>query len=384
MIRTGIWFVAAPLALCACASVPARHAAQPAAPYPSGRTIAAVSWLFPTGSARRRAIGSDLWPCTWAMDDDLYCAWGDGGGFDGNDDRIGRVSLGFARVHGTPGADGTGFQGKNVWGQLPYAQVQADFGGKVDSLIAVAGSLFAIGGFWTSANSADPAHHGEAGPLKALLRSDDGARSWSIVSTSAAFSTGSFLDFGRDNRDGHGYVYIYYQRAGEADRFYLKRIREDRLAARAPRDSDLQYWQRAHRLIYSTIWSSREADASPVFFDPRGVLTQFVVYDARLDRYLLTIGHHPQGNAATGSAGQIGLFEAAHPWGPWNTVGYYDDWDGISARDDGDFLGLHIPSKWISADGASFWAVFSDVGAYDAFNLVKGALSVRHRWWQIR
>src|ERR1700733_11513878 len=87
------------------------------APYPPSRMIGAVTWDFSAGTTSRRALGSDLWPCTWASDDNQYCAWGDGGGFDGNDDNIGRVSLGFARIAGIPAADGSsGFTGKNVWG----------------------------------------------------------------------------------------------------------------------------------------------------------------------------------------------------------------------------------------------------------------------------
>src|ERR1700735_3692934 len=62
---------------------------SPPAPYPQSHAIPAVSWDF-SQSTLRAAIGSDLWPCTWSRDDNLYCAWGDGGGFDGNDDQVGR------------------------------------------------------------------------------------------------------------------------------------------------------------------------------------------------------------------------------------------------------------------------------------------------------
>jgi hypothetical protein len=37
---------------------------------------------------------------------------------------------------------------------------------------------------------------------------------------------------------------------------------------------------------------------------------------------------------------------------------------------------MHIPAKWIGPDGSTFWAVFSGLHAFDAFNLVRGTLSV--------
>jgi hypothetical protein len=59
----------------------------------------------------RDAPGSDNWQLTWADDNHLYGAWGDGGGFGGaNSD--GRVSLGFARVEG----DWSDYKGVNIWG----------------------------------------------------------------------------------------------------------------------------------------------------------------------------------------------------------------------------------------------------------------------------
>jgi len=383
LARTGISCILAPLCLYGCA-LPLTGARQLSpAPYASSDTVVAVRWQFAPVSRQRRALGSDLWPCTWGADDALYCAWGDGGGFDGNDARNGRVSLGFAKVNGSPSAaEAAGLRGRNVWGQLPYAQVQADFGGKVDSMICVDGSLFAVGGLWTRSNTADPAHHSEVGPLRALMRSDDLARSWSIVTSAPGLSQGAFLNFGRDNRGRiDRYIYLYYQLPGDANRVYLKRIRDDRLTSRSPGERDLQYWHGTRFLGSVASWSPRQKDARPVFVDARGALTPAVVYDTPLKRFLLTIGHHPQDDSSAASAGQMGLFESRHPWGPWATVAYYDHWDGINSHANGDFLGLQIPSKWISPDGRSFWAVFSDVGAYDAFNFVQATLAVKAHWW---
>src|SRR5689334_21595599 len=69
------------------------------APYPPSPVIETITWHWDT--RRTAASGSDLWPVTWADDDNLYAAWGDGGGFGGTD-HDGRVSLGFARIEGPP------------------------------------------------------------------------------------------------------------------------------------------------------------------------------------------------------------------------------------------------------------------------------------------
>src|SRR5450631_2946983 len=135
-------------------------------PYPFSRLVSGVTWDFSEIVPQRKALGSDLWPCAWAADGDLYCAWGDGGGFDGNDDNIGRVSVGFARITGIPiSGEPSAITGKNVWGAPPYAESAATFGGKVGSMTAVNGILYAYGGFWTGDNSQDPVHTSGRGRL---------------------------------------------------------------------------------------------------------------------------------------------------------------------------------------------------------------------------
>jgi hypothetical protein len=353
----------------------------------AGQAIVGVHWNFPLEQAGRKALGSDLWPCTWAADDDLYCAWGDGGGFDGNDDHIGRASLGFARVRGRPSvADPGAYVGSNIWGQRPYAEVQATFGGKVDSLIAVAGSLYATAWLWTAQDSADAVHQSERGPHEALICSRDLGRSWSVVSTARQLANGWFLDFGRDQAGAvDAYVYLYYQRAGDDRDIYLKRIPRDQLASGTVSAAQLRYVAAVSRHGDALSWSENEAQATPVFVDRRGAVTPSVVYDAPLNRYLLTVGHRLGSQATAESPAQVGLFAAPHPWGPWARVGYYQRWGNLQSVRTDDFLGLHIPSKWISKDGKQFWAVFSSVGAFDSFNVVEATLVTRHPWlWRGR
>jgi len=366
--------------LSACASAPSGRSEQGRSPYPMSRYVRQVTWDFSAVAAHRRAHGSDLWPCTWAADRNLYCAWGDGGGFDGDDDHIGRVSLGFARIEGVPTATGAGaFRGKNVWGDAPkYAEAAATFGGKVGSMISVRGKLYAYGALWTEADVAKPTLKSGAGPVHRLIWSEDLGRTWQIAPWENQHVSW-FLNFGPDNAGApDGLVYIYYRRPDEAANVYLARVAPEQLTADPRTSSAYQYLTGADRRGRPGRWSASESDARAVFSDPAGAEVA-VVYDAPLRRYLMTAAHNPGGQELTASAGQVALFEGVHPWGPWKTIGYYDHWGNLGPESYGDYLGLVLPVKWISADGRTVWGIFSSMGQYDSFNLVKMTLSTS--WW---
>jgi hypothetical protein len=369
---------AAALGLCACRGARVRSDAAPEAseppPYPRSRAFT-VSWNF-AALDKPRAIGSDLWPCTWAADDAMYCAWGDGGGFDGNDDHVGRASLGFARIRGRPAADGSlRFIGRNVWGSLPYAENPATFGGKVDSLISVDGMLYATGSLWTSQNAVNPTLTSENGPLRTLVWSGDLGKTWQLAPWSSPTALGSFLNFGRDIAGAiDEYVYLYYARGGDPTHLYLKRVRGRELTSDPAAAGRYQYFAAGASGRGSDAWSTRESDARPVFADTNGVDTPTVAFDMKLRRFLLTAGHSRDGRT---SMGQVGLFEAPEPWGPWATVGYYDDWGRFGASASGDFLGLVLPTMWMSADGRTLWCIYSGEHQFDAFRVVRATLKIR-------
>jgi hypothetical protein len=362
------------------ASVAERPSSAHPAPYPPSRIILAVHWSFSVAKRLRKADGSDIWPCTWALDDALYCAWGDGGGFQGTDG-IGRVSLGFARVTGSPREDEpSSFHGRNLWGAPPYADHRATFGGKVGSLIAVDGVIYGAGSLWTRENAKDPVDTWEAGTLDRLIWSQDFGKSWQIAPWTPAEDLGSFLQFGRDRENAPGeYVYDYFGRPNDPTHVYLKRIAASELEHVPERRPHPQYLAYISGSGDDVSWSPRALDARPVFTDPENAVGAVVVYDARLARYLLTVGHDRSGRPRDMAPGELGVFEAPHPWGPWSTVYYGDDWGRFSASTHGDYLGLTFPAKWISADGRVLWGVFSGPGNLDAFNLVRMRLVVRDR-----
>jgi hypothetical protein len=332
-------------------------------PYPPSQVITGITWDFP--HLVRLAPGSDLWPMTWAADDRIYTSWGDGGGFGGTNSE-GRVSLGFARISGPP----TQFTTANVWGGKD-AEHPATFGGKVAALLSVAGVLYGVGGVWP----------GKAGvttwssPHEArLLWSSDLGRSWQVSDwtfadeDNPAFAPVAFLNFSKDYAEARdGYVYLYGGSAWwvrtPARGSFLARVPKERIKDRAA----YQYVAGLDR-EGAPAWTTAFERAQPVFIDPNGRKINKVIYHPALKRYLAT--------ASGAAVGQLGIFDAPEPWGPWTTVAYEDDWGHLGATE---ALEFDLPTKWISADGKTLWCVFSSTGVLDSFNLVKGTLTLPER-----
>ena len=334
-------------------------------PYPPSPVIERIDWDF--AHRLRQAPGSDLWPMTWAADDNLYTAWGDGGGFGGTNSD-GRASLGFARIAGKAER----FEGTNVWGGK-NSERPATFGGKVGALLSVEGTLYAVGGVWP----------GKAGlktwscPKEArLLWSADLGKSWQVSewtyadAKAPAFGPVSFLNFGKDYAGARdAFVYLYFTtawwewapRQAPPTETYLARVPRDRLKDR----SAYEFYQRLGR-DGRPRWTAALPERQAVFADPNGRRLSKVVYNAALKRYLAT--------AAGGQVGQLAVFDAPEPWGPWTTVAYEDNWGGLGTTE---ALEYDLPTKWISADGKTVWCVFSSAGVLDSFNLVRGTLRLK-------
>ncbi len=340
------------------------NAQQP--PYPPSRTIQGITWHWET--YQTAALGSDLWPVTWGPDDHLYLAWGDGGGFGGTDSD-GRASMGFARVEGGP----EHFQGFNInGGKNPEHPASFPKKGKTSGLLFDHGILYANinlqDGVWPDVNHV-------------LVWSTNKAASWSrsdwlFPKGAGHFQPGRFLNFGRDGAGVpaslSGYIYLFglkqAPRGEVSANIYL---------ARGPREKILE---RDSFQFFSGLdprdqpnWNREFTFASPIFTDTNGVAPGGMIYDPALRCFLLTCFH--------AGPGQLGVFEAPQPWGPWSTVAYYADWAGMGTAGEG--LTCEFPQKWMSADGTSLWAIFSVYGegakqglkAHDRLNLIKLTLS---------
>jgi hypothetical protein len=326
-------------------------------PYPPSQLIVGV--LFDWSSRERRAAGSDNWPVTWAADGHQYSAWGDGGGFGGNN-LFGRDSLGVARIEG----DLDGYRGVNLWGGF-RGENPAQFEGKSYGVLSIGDTLY----MWVSPGTMEE-NYQEA----RLAFSKDYGQSWEQVDWAFTRADGivlpTFLQFGegyRDSRDQYVYNYairlkddleLQIQRPGQIDLF---RAPQDRLLDResyeffAGLDSE-----------GNPTWTEDLLGRQPVFEDPNGVgWTVSVTYNSGLQRYLLATEHEQS------FSGNLGLFEAPQPWGPWATVGYYQNWGSLGRN-----FFWNFSNKWTSEDGKQFALIFTGVNENDAWNLIRGRFVV--------
>jgi hypothetical protein len=328
-------------------------------PYPPSATITGVSFNWATHD--RRAPGSDNWPITWADDDHQYASWGDGGGFGGTNSD-GRVSLGFARVEGPS----PGYTGFNVWGGK-NPENPAQFDGKCYGIVSIGGVFY----MWRGPGS-DTTSYNEA----RIYRSTDHAASWTAASWAYFKADGivmpTICNFGRDYAGARdGYVYHYFIKlqgnptslnVHKPGVLYLVRAPKDQLMTQ----SSYQWF--AGMSGGQPTWSANIASKQPVFQDPNGVgWCLSVSYNAGLRRYLLATEH----DATFG--GNLGLFDAPEPWGPWTTVLYTSSWGSGNIETSTFFW--NFSNKWLSADGKSFTLVFTGVGSNDSWNTVRGSFT---------
>ena len=346
-------------------------AETPRAPYPKSPVIERVEFDF--GTHIRLAPGSDNWPVTWADDDNLYAAWGDGGGFGGTNSN-GRVLLGVARIEG----DGSKYTGKNVWGGF-QPEHPAQFGGKSYGILSVAGVLY----MWVAPQ---PNPHLD---YSQIASSKDHGATWQLVDWKFPFADKltipTFLNFGRDYAGARdGYVYSYYIHPawgpGPATRapahsfdvhqpgkVYLSRVPKDAILKR----SRYEFYV-GRNASGEPRWSSDLNQKQPVFEDASGVGWNLSVsYNPGLKRYLLATEH-------TGThVGKFGLFDAPEPWGPWTTVAYDETW-GAGHIEVSAFY-WNFTSKWLSADGTRFTMIFTGKNTNDSWNTVAGRFVLKPR-----
>ncbi len=339
------------------------------APYPPSPVIQSANWDFEHLIRLANTPGkggSDLWPTTWAADGNVYTGWGDGGGFSGASDYNGRVSLGFGRIMGTP----PNIKGVDVWGSYPkYARNPATFCGKPVSMLSVGGVLYAWVSSWFNDSPANFVHcASNPNPVEHRLAwsADLGATwtlsSWKLEQFRSPLVWACFLNFGADNaRAGSRYVYQYWRIQGETNNTYLVRTLPEKLKGSPSASGGYEYYSGP-----GPVWSAETSLAQPVFVDASGRGITHAVYDAGLRRFIASVQGH--------SVGETGLFDAPQPWGPWTTIAYYQDWGGYGAREP---LGIDFPTKWISRDGKTLWAVFSggrlggNDDLLDSLNLVR-------------
>jgi len=318
----------------------------PGAPCPASEVIQGVEWA-PPETIFRGAKGSDNWPITWADDDCLYTAYGDGWGFDPKVQK--KLSLGFAKVSGGPDA----IRAVNVRTETGERTGQGPAGAKASGMLCVDGTLYMLVRNLDNAQLAWSTDHGETWR-------------WCDWRFETSFGAPTFLNFGKNYAGARDdYIYIYSPDSDSAyepaDRMVMARVPRDKIRIRQAYeffkglDSNGQ-----------PLWTPDIRDRGAVFVHPGACYRSGISYNAGLRRYLwcqiLPFSTDDRGPRFQGG---FGIYEAREPWGPWRTAFYTEAWDvgpGETSR---------FPTKWMSPDGRTCYLVFS---GNDAFSIRKAVL----------
>ncbi|HUQ68180.1 MAG TPA: serine hydrolase [Planctomycetaceae bacterium] len=317
-------------------------------PYPASRVITGIEWA-PVDTIVRQARGSDNWPITWADDDQLYTAYGDGKGFQPLVDV--KLSLGFAKISGK--ADD--FRGFNV--RTPTLEARGDDvkGRKASGLLMVDGTLYLLARNAGNSQLAWSRDHGQTW-------------TWADWKFTESFGCPTFLNFGRNYagaRDQFVYVYSHdhdsaYQ---PADRMVLARVPQQRLTER-----EAYEFHAGNDAEGRPLWTREIAQRAAVFSHAGRCYRSGISYNAGLRRYLWC---QTLPGADARFAGGFGIYDAPEPWGPWTTVFHTSNWDvgpGESSS---------LPTKWMSDDGRTIHLVFS---GDDCFSVRRGQLRTELAW----
>jgi CubicO group peptidase (beta-lactamase class C family) len=309
-------------------------------PVPRSAFIKEVRWA-PAETIRRAAKGSDNWPLTWADDDVIYAAYGDGNGFEPFDQE--KLSLGLARIDGGP----EDFRGQNLRALSLRAVGDGAKGRKASGLLCVNGVLY----LWMR----------NVGNSQLAWSSDHGA-TWSCAAWrfTNSFGCPTLVNFGR-NYDGNedGFAYVCSPDAEDAyhtaDQFVLARVPLARI-----RERDAYEFFRGSFIHGNTaLWTTNLAQRNAILKCAGACYRPSLTYNSGLKRFLLV---HPRPNAGSRDAagkidtrihGGLSIYEAPQPWGPWSVAFETDEWD-VGPGDSASF-----PAKWISGDGRTLHLVFS-------------------------
>jgi CubicO group peptidase (beta-lactamase class C family) len=303
-------------------------------PYPPSPVIKGIDWA-PEEEILRKASGSDNWPLTWADDDRLYTAYGDGRGFEPFVPR--KLSLGFASIVGPPEA----FQGSNIRSATGEDLGDGAEGRKASGILMVDGVLY----LWVR----------NAGNSQLGLSSDY-ARTWTWADWrfSVSFGYPTFLNFGKDYegaRDGFAYVYSHDSDSAyvASDRMVLARVPSSRI-----RDREAYEFFKGVDNRGNPLWTEGVDERGTVFSHPGHCYRSGITYNQNLQRYLWC-QIHPQSEDSRGPRfqGGFGIYDAPEPWGPWSTVFYTREWDVGPGETSS------LPTKWMSDDGQTIHLVFS-------------------------
>jgi CubicO group peptidase (beta-lactamase class C family) len=304
--------------------------------------IVGIEW-DPADKIIRQAKGSDNWPLTWADDDALYSAYGDGKGFAPFVEK--KVSLGLVKITGSP----PDISGLNLRAATAEAIGDGKNGRKASGMLCVDGVLYML--VRNAANS------------QLGWSSDHGTTwTWADWKFTESFGCPGFVNFGKNYADARdGFIYLYshdsssaYERA---DRFVMARVPKDRLREREAYEFLVQ--------ASKNEWSHDIAKRGALFENPGACYRSSISYNPALKRYLWCQTGRGED---TRYRGGFSIYDAPEPWGPWALAYHTDEWDVGPGET------MHLPAKWMSEDGRSIHLVFS---GDDCFSVRRGTLQIR-------
>lgn len=323
--------------------------------YPPSRKIVDVKWdaeskvrRFASGGAIRD--GSDNWPMTWADDNHIYTAYGDGYGFAPYTPN--KLGMGFARIEGGPES----FEPVHIRSDAENTSYGPN-DRKASGMLSVDGTLYLL-----ARNDNKKGRHSRIGWSTDRARTFQWCR-WKFKELGHP----TFVNFGRDYAGARdSFVYVWsndHPSAYEAsDHFVLARVPKDRILERDAYEFFVRMKGR------SPVWSADIKRRGPVFEAAGTCIRSSVSYNAGMKRYLLWQNLRQAGGEDTRFRGGFGIYEAPEPWGPWRTVYFTNAWD-IGPGELGCF-----PTKWMSKDGKTLYLVCS---SDDQFTVRKVRLKTR-------
>ena len=318
---------------------------RPSAPYPPSPVITGIDWA-PSSTITRLASGSDNWPITWADDDHLYTAYGDGWGFDPKVPK--KLSLGLAKIIGPPES----FKGVNIRSPSGEQIGQGPAGKKASGMLMVDGILY----MWVR----------NAGNSQLAWSTDHGESwHWSEWRFQTSFGCPTFLNFGKEHTNARDeYVYVYshdgHSAYEPADRMVLARVHKDRIRNRGAYE-----FFKGLDGDGKALWAARISERGGVFTHAGRCYRSGITWNSGLGRYIwcqtLKRGDNHQN-------GGFGVYDASEPWGPWTTVYFTEEWDVGPGET------CSFPTKWMSADGKVLHLAFS---GDDSFSVRRATLVCR-------
>jgi hypothetical protein len=323
-------------------TLPALPAQTPSsAPYPPSSVIREIAW---DETIVRKAHDSDNWPMTWADDDALYTAYGDGSGFEPFLPE--KLSLGLARVTGIPPA----FKGENLRAPTLEQRGGGQTARKASGLLCVESVLYLWARNATNSQLAWSEDHG-------------GSWRWADWKFTDSLGCPTFLNFGRNYSGARDhYVYVFSPDADSAysaaDSLVLARISAKKIRQRTA--YEFFTGEQAGRAS----WSPELARRGPIFSAAGLCYRANVTYCSPLKRFLLVMpvpsatARDRTGKVETRFTGGLGIYDAPTPWGPWTTAYFTSQWD-VGPGDSASF-----PTKWMSADGKTLHLVFSSEDSF--------------------